>query len=181
MKKTIMKARENDMKRSSTIAYKGELTLKVMHGNKVVKTIKQHNEGTTLLMDFLVRCLGSQYDSELAPRYIRAFHTDEKGMQTDKECTIRPIATNFSPSYIEKYTDKEEKALIKKGVVLTFLIPYSALDSNNPTLNRFALYGAKDYSGDKNNYLAWIKSEDIPMVPGESLMILWEMTLENIG
>lgn len=170
------------MKRSSTIGYKGELTLKVMHGNKVVKTIKQHNEGTALLMDFLVRCLGSQYDSELAPRYIRAFHTDKEGMQTDKECTIRPIATNFSPSYIENYKDEEEKALIKKGVVLTFLIPYSALDSRNTTLNRFALYGAKDYSGDKNDYLAWIKlSEGITMVPGESLMILWEMTLENMG
>ena len=50
-----MKVRENNMKSNAVIAYKGELTFKVLHGDKVVKTFKQHNEGTVFLMEFLTK------------------------------------------------------------------------------------------------------------------------------
>jgi len=172
----------------NVISYKGELTFKILHGDKVVKTLKQHNEGTKILMNFLVKCLGSSWDSMGAPKYIRAFYAEEEDLpiEMSTEVTIRPVVSNYAPTYPD-YDGA------KSGVVLTFLIPSSIIDqSNGGKINRFALYDTiHSIDGNQSNYMAWIKLPDpsieepteedsvITIQGGESLMILWEMTLEN--
>lgn len=168
------------MGKNSMLAYKGELTFKILHGDKVVKTIKSHNSGTILLMQFLTHCLGSVYNDFDAPRYLRAFKTDSEGMATDHEITLRPVITNFSPSY---NNDNEN---VKSSVVLTFLIPSSYVDINDNVINRFAIYNTKGKDA-KDSYMAWVdvrNDQDEPttisITSGESLMVLWEMTLQNV-
>ena len=163
----------------NVITYKGELTFKILHGDKVVKTFNHHNEGTKILMDFLVNCLGSLYDKQKAPKYLRLYYSSSSGMPVDlvsSEVTIRPIVTNFSPSY-------PDYAGAKSGVVLTFLIPSTLIKSTNNRINKIALYDSINrIDGNRGNYMAWVElasSEEIQIQGGESLMILWEMTLEN--
>lgn len=170
------------MKSNSFIAYKGNVTLKIMHGKKVVQTIENHNEGTFKLMQFLAYCLGSNYDVSLAPRYIMAYEvaSDESRMGTlndSKKVTIRPVATNFSPTY-NNTKDSLAPQNDKCSVVLSFLLPSTLLDSTKK-INRLAIYSSDDLS--LNNYMAWIKVDpEIELSVGESILVLWEMTLQNV-
>ena len=169
------------MKSSSIISYQGKVTLKIMHGKKIVQTIENHNEGTLHLMKFLTHCLGSNYDETLAPKYIMAYHLEGEGMSgvTDvtTNVTVRPVATNFSPSFNEvedPLTPKNSKA----SVTLTFLLPSTLLNSTK-TINRLAIYSSNDLS--PTSYLAWIEvSPEIELSVGESVLVLWEMTLQNV-
>lgn len=163
------------------IAYKGEVTLKILHGDKVVKTIKQHNEGMPLLMKYLTHCLGSDLDLMKAPKYIRLYYSsivgEMPGNLSENEITLRPVITTYSPTYPDTYEGTKE------GVLLTFLVPYSvlSLSSRNP-VNRIAIYDTTNKDdGLQENYMAWIAlPEAINLTSGESLMIIWEMTLENV-
>lgn len=181
---------------NNVIVYKGEITFKIMHGDKVVKTFKQHNEGTQDLMTFLIKCLGSNYDELNAPKYIRLFYTENEGMPLDllsSEITLRPVITNYAPQYKEDYDEA------KSSVSLTFLVPSSLIDQTNNTFNRIALYSSNSRNDPRReHYMAWVPLPDpnirdpedptqidpdqpseISISSGESLMIIWEMTLQN--
>ena len=161
------------MESSFGISYKGKVTLKVMHGGKAVQTIEQRNEGSLLLMRFLANCLGSNYDAAKAPRYIMAYHLEGQGMEgvtSSARVSLRPVATNFKPTY------KEESRPISAKVALSFLIPSSLID-NQKTITRIALYDGDDQRD--SNYMAWISVDPIQVSAGESLLVLWEMTLQN--
>lgn len=163
------------MKTKSMISYQGNVTLKIYHGDKEVKTIYNHNEGSLSLMSFLVHCLGGDYHSSETPKYIKAYYNgSEEGFNPTQEnqVTLRPIVTNFPPKYIV------DNSTTKAKVQLTFLIPNGVYDSSK-TINRLALYNLDNRDG-YTNYLAWIKTEPIALTSGESLMIVWEMTLANI-
>ena len=158
------------MKSNSSISYKGNVTIKILHKDRVVKTIKNHNEGTNLLMSFLVHCLGSDYDKTKAPKYIMAYNLSGEAMEgvnnPENNVTIKPIATNISPTYTDN------------SVTLSFLLPSTILDVTKK-INRLAIYSSSDLN--PINYMAWIKVDpEINLSMGESLLVLWEMTLQNI-
>lgn len=162
-----------ESKSQSPISYKGEVTLKIMHGDKVVKTIRQHNDGTVYLMRFLTHCLGGYYVREDSPKYIRLFDlSDNTEPSIEAEVTLRAIVTNFNAIYDD---DAENDS---GSVTLTFLVP-STLVKDSKEFNAVAIYGT---SQNQNiaNYMAWVKFNNAMSIStGESLMLLWKMTLSN--
>ena len=160
------------MKSNSYISYEGHVSLKVMHGGKVVQELDSHNEGSVLLMRFLAYCLGSNYDATKAPRYLMAYHIENPGMEgvgAGARVTSRPVATNFYPTYSDNGTDTAK-------VALSFLLPSTLIDTSK-TITRLALYAGNDLSD--SSYMAWVAIDPITMAAGESLLVLWEMTLQN--
>jgi hypothetical protein len=163
-----------ESKSQSPISYRGEVTLKIMHGDKVVKTIKQHNEGTIYLMRFLAHCLGDYYVKGDSPKYIRLFDLSGTNatIDTTTEVTSRAIVTNFNAIF-------DEDSSTKSGsVTLTFLVP-STLVRDSKEFDAVAIYGTSQNQSIAN-YMAWVKFDDAMSISqGESLMLLWKMTLSN--
>lgn len=164
-----------ESKSQSPIFYRGEVTLRIMHGNKVVRTIRQHNEGTVQLMRFLAHCLGDYYAKEDSPKYIRLFdlsNNTNSDIGTSTEVTSRAIVTNFNAIY------DEDSSSNSGSVTLTFLVP-STLVRDSKEFDTVAIYGTSQ-SQNISNYMAWVRF-DSPMSisQGESLMLLWKMTLSN--
>lgn len=56
------------------IGYQGSVTVKVMHGNKVVKTREYHNSGMPQLFKFLCAALAGNYSEALRPCKIKLFY-----------------------------------------------------------------------------------------------------------
>ena len=71
-----MKKKENKSKSvgvENNSKYAGNATVKIMHGKKVLKTLKMHNEGHEPLFEFLMYCLSGAYYDSKSPKYLRVF------------------------------------------------------------------------------------------------------------
>lgn len=166
---------------SSSIAYSGDVTIKVMHGRHAVREMRGHNAGTAELMYFIAHCLGGSFDAGGAPKYIRLFCmedgvTDESGLTSSNECTVRAVVSNFYPSYSKGQAESEASS-----VTLTFLIPNTMLKTDKTSFNAVAVYGANQaVSTDVRDCMAWLHiGNPVSLDKGESAMVMWKMTLSN--
>ena len=60
--------------KSNTLGYSGYVSIKIYKGNKLYKTINQHNEGTAELFRYIANALAGNTNSALMPRYIHTFY-----------------------------------------------------------------------------------------------------------
>lgn len=162
-------------KGNSSLAYEGKVTLKILHGNKIVKTIKQKNAGTLQLMTFLAKCLGGYYKEELTPRHIRLFNvSDGESIREEYEVTLNSIVTNFQPSYNE---DADHGI---SSVTISFLVPSTQINNSDSGFNTIAIYSSESRNNILNYMASIVLDDNTTIKPGESLLILWEMSLQNI-
>lgn len=168
----------------SSISYIGEVSLCIMHGSRKVRSLSAHNKGTLSLMSFLAKCLGGEYDSAKAPRYVRMFYIEEStgelsadALTSETEKTVQQIASNFLPEYASNASDEEA------SVTMSFLVPYSLMKNNNAGVgtkcNALGIYSSDD-AVQQSSALAFVKlDKDVELTDGESLMVSWKMTLKN--
>lgn len=67
MGKRKTKTRKVEAKSSTTLQYTGDVSIKVMRKGKVLRSIKNHNDGGSPLFKFILDCLAGEYHDENRP------------------------------------------------------------------------------------------------------------------
>lgn len=154
------------IKAKDNIDYSGEVTVKVAHGTRVVKTLTHHNAGALPLFEFITLCLAGDYYQNKLPRYLRVFDSLEH------EITLRPVVANSSPSYINTSTES--------SVTLSFVVPYSLL-TQYTDIKTLKIYSTENYAdSNKSNYSASITlNSAISISSTSNLVVAWKMVVRN--
>lgn len=172
---------------SNSLAYRGDITIQLLRGKKVYKTIKTHNAGELPLFEFMANCLAGNYYPNKVPKFIRTFCYND-GMQ-DKETT--KMLVPYSDLILEKNVDNVADPYYT--VTMKFLIPFayimSASESNRTTngTNKICLYSNENSEENNGNPSASFilynedKSDfDYILPDGKSnVLITWVMSLRN--
>jgi len=167
-------------KKNSNINYSGEVTVKILHGKKTVKTRKVHNNGTALLFNFLTRCLASQYEALFAPRYLRTFNVDNVAELEDFS------NIDFNNDMISDALPFATVDVADNHVDFQFLIPNNLLKNSTTSINLLGLYSQDRFvtnSDNVKNPMAFVKlidDDEISVASGENILIVWRLTLSNV-
>ena len=165
-------------KKTTDISYAGEITVKILHGKKVVKSKKLHNNGTNLLFNYIARCLSGTYEEAYAPRYLRTFYTTSE--ITDLYSFVNNIDTTNVVSDCIPYGTV---VISDDAVEFQFLIPSNVLNSN--TINVLGMYSKDTLPLNDTNvdnpmaYVVLGSGDEIDIQTGENALVLWKMTLAN--
>ena len=124
---------------SSSLVYKGNVTIKLMQGNKPVRTIKRHNIGCAQLFNFMTSCLSGTYDGNNRPKYIRCFDATgitptEQNLGVNAFIGEGEVACTSSDQEVPTSSGTTYRTLYK------FIIPSSLIKSNISGINVIALY-----------------------------------------
>jgi len=159
------------VKPQSTVAYHGRVKIEWMKGDKVYKTVEQHNEGTAELFRYLANALAGNINNTNMPRYIHSFHADNpiEATGNDMYGTSRSTcALNVPFSNVEVRYDSN---LDGYNTEYTFMIPYSQIWGST---NILALYNTQAF-GDGIIPLAYIR-----LINEEEQIILRDNNTSNI-
>ena len=168
--------------RPSGVAYEGRVTAKVMHGSKVVRTIRSKNAGAVPLMRFLAGCLAGNYVPTDRPNYAAAL-TKKDGALEDE--ALDPLSPFPVPSSTATTHYGEASGGVYATASLSFVM--SGLSLGNKTIYGYALYDSRNASsyndgGTLGTYSALVslpESDRISLSSGENLVITWDLTLAN--
>ena len=168
--------------RPSGVAYEGRVTAKVMHGSKVVRTIRSKNVGAVPLMRFLAGCLAGNYVPTDRPNYAAAL-TKKDGALEDE--ALDPLSPFPVPSSTATTHYGEASGGVYATASLSFVM--SGLSLGNKTIYGYALYDSRNASsyndgGTLGTYSALVslpESDRISLSSGENLVITWDLTLAN--
>lgn len=138
---------------SSGIAYRGTVRIQFMKGDKVYRTIEQHNEGTAELFRYLANALAGNTNNTNMPKYIHTFNAEDPASDqgdnlygTNRStCALNTPFSNVEVRY--------DSALDGYNTEYTFMIPYSQIWG---TTNVLALYNTTAF-GDSITPLAFIR------------------------
>ena len=172
--------------RPSGVAYEGRVTAKVMHGGKVVRTIRSKNAGTVPLMRFLAGCLAGNYVPTDRPNYAAALTAKE---QENEDLALEDLVP-LSPFPVPSSTATTHSGTASGNAPyatasLSFVM--SGLSLGNKTICGYALYDSRNASsynagGELGTYSALVslpKDDRISLSSGENLVITWDLTLAN--
>lgn len=123
--KTIVKEEQKQ-----TIGYKGNVSIKVVKGNTVVKRINVNNTGNAPMFKFLANCLKGTYEEAQRPKYINLFN------QTENKC-LTALSTPCSRASLV--------SVPKFGASLEFIIPAAYIVANKD-IDTLKLYSSIDLS-----------------------------------
>lgn len=131
------KNKEELLSNSSTIGYKGTVTIDYIRKNEIVKTIKVHNKGNKSLFSFLVQCLEGRLVDGMRPKILKAYN---KSVAYTKALTTPIIYTSARA--------------LDTSIVYKFLIPATAIrkdtGGNYYDLNHFRLFSTDNESQDSS-------------------------------
>ena len=176
-----MSKKVNKKQSRSAIGYSGNVTVKILHGNKVVSVRKLHNQGREGLFRFIAHCLGNNYFDREAPRYLRTFYSD---VSVDEGNIASVLIEDNQISDIVAFSSIEYPEASK--VDFTFLVPSSQINNNSgdAMVNVLALYSSESFSEAKMNdpsaYVYLGEDDEIEISSGSNLVIIWELSIENI-
>ena len=111
---------------NNSITYKGDVNIKILHKNRVVKKIFESNTGEMSLFNFLVRCLSGEFNSDLLPYYIMLFNSSESvdffpdNMNTLEQITFNPIYLASQPTINDNSVTFSTDYETDKFVVLNY-------------------------------------------------------------
>lgn len=159
-----------DQASSSNIAYKGNVTVKVLRGSKVMRSSTTHNSGQARLFYYMCKCLVGTYSQSEAPAYIRMFYGD--GVNSSEATnTAQPVRSKRPLSSTDRATAE-----------FTFLIPTSAINAQQDgKITTLAIYGSNN-SADKSKPLATVTLLGSDRItpssdPGVNIYVKWVMTV----
>lgn len=167
-------------KTSASVGYAGNIEIKIIRGEKVVKTIKAKNEGKRPLFNFLAGCLIGNYDAKGTPKYIMLGHTT--GNDDTKTVAVSTNAIPYSGVSVEYQAGTGEGEGLARAI-FKFLIPFSSIPKDE-TINCIRLYNSDLIW---NNHCAYfilnadgLHPEDEIKSDGKSnILITWTMTISN--
>lgn len=187
---------------SGSVAYTGKITVSILKGRKVLKTLNTHNKGYRSLFTFLCQCLAGQYDraESLRPKFIRLYTMGPEGTAYSEQEIQGRLQTQFLTSLtVPAYNTTPSVELVElqgqepyARTIFKFLIPFTQIETTRDT-NMFALYSAANQTtltepsavfvltdpedntklGSVMNSSSSAKSNDY------NLQIQWELTIEN--
>ena len=135
------KNKEELLSNSSTIGYKGIVTIDYIRKNEIVKTIKVHNKGNKSLFSFLVTCLEGRLIEGMRPKILRVYNCTKSETTKYTEAVTTPII----------YTSARA---LDTSIVYKFLIPATAIrkdtKGNYYELNHFRLFSTDNDSQDSS-------------------------------
>ena len=73
-KKTKKIKKTTELKGTQNLGYQGKVTIKLVHGDKIISTKTYHNSGLPLLFKFLGSALAGNYSEDLRPTRIKLFY-----------------------------------------------------------------------------------------------------------
>lgn len=120
-----------------SLTYEGKVTVDILLGNKVIKTVEGHNEGKQPLFEFLALCIINQYDKNRRPNFIRLFTGEEGNLREVTNAAITHNGVNITST-----ADSAEASL-------RFLIPYTAINklssSGETSITALKIYNSINY------------------------------------
>ena len=132
-------AKSINVEEQQTIGYKGEVSVKVARGNKIINTRTLHNSGMPSLFKFLANCLAGIYSKNSRPCKIRLFYlTHDNGITPSAFNWKELFESNNAPDPASPYIiyDAVPKVRVKQlsegpGCIYSttyhFRIPFSYL------------------------------------------------------
>lgn len=178
--------------KSNTLGYSGYVSIKIYKGNKLYKTINQHNEGTAELFRYIANALAGNTNSALMPRYIHTFYCTKfdpityiwgaDAVGNELYGTSKSTCSYNTPfSSVEvKYDQNINNGDGGYNTEYTFLLPYNQISE---TTNVVCLYNSIGY-GDNIVPLAYIKLDHDDWLTlsdnnDANIVITWVMTICN--
>lgn len=170
----------NKLTQNSGMVYQGTVTIKTIKNNKIIKTIRTHNNGTLNLFNFLTNCLLETYEPTGVPKFIKLFY-GTTGNKTPETATL--LTSQMQPRVSKNIIIDSSNTT--SSAVLTFLVPRTSINSEGANkCNIIALYNTKNSSQEKSGYSAFVvlKDEiDLSKIDvGTNLLITWTLKLSNI-
>lgn len=175
-------------KKTNALGYRGNVTAKILHGNKVVKVQKIHNQGRIGLFRFMSHCLGNNYFGNEAPRFLRTFKCTEA--LTNDNLNTQLVMNNETSDIVAfgsiEYGEgvNEETGNEYASVIYTFLVPSSQINvtQGDAQVNALCLYSLDTFGeSSMNNPIAFVYLDTpLEVSSGSNLVIVWELSIENI-
>lgn len=122
-----------------SIEYRGDVSIDVIRKGKVIKSFKNHNDGTNNLFRFILDCLAGNYYEVNRPFWIVPYYTDN-GQDKYSISIPVPINNNVSVSYdnntqqyILTYKCLINSSLLQSDTTIDGLLFYSTHVKNSIT------------------------------------------------
>lgn len=157
--------------KNTNLSYNGEVTIEIKKGNYIIKKIKTHNNGTSLLFSRLASALYGKYDNSLHPQYIRLFNR----VSTGEGSNIQFIDTPSSSRNVRytKINVETIDSLDTTSVEFKFYIPFTEIIANTNILKLFSDTGIEQP-------LAEVSLEDEIINDNISdIIIYWKLYITN--
>lgn len=167
----MKKVKKKQVKDSLQVKYTGNVTIKVVKDNEVIKVVNGHNSGNTRLFEYIAKCLIGLCESTYAPKYIQCFHSESATPDLSNLDSLSGIIPISSTTYDTESTVSTAK--------LTFVIPGNFFPEDS-SVDFFALYSYKEYEN-KDKPLATYYSET-PLTNidrNSNVIVVWELQIGN--
>lgn len=152
---------------SSSIIYKGSVKIEMIRGNKVIKTITQHNQGQLSLFSFISQCLAGTFKDSLRPKILQAY------TKANNEYTKRTSTPILYRSC---------RAIGDGKTVYKFLIPANAILGTG-AINHFRLFSTDNVLkvDELDSCSAYIDYKETDIVPDSktNFLITWTLQVTN--
>lgn len=170
---------------SSSISYKGNVTIKLVKGGKIIKSIKKHNTGCPELFKFLTECLVNLPNENSHPKYLRCFTFNDSG---DDSPSMDNLGNNalIGDGYVS-YTDADSvedstTTTYTYKSIFRFIIPSTIIRSN---INVVAIYNVNKVNEQSNpSAFMQLTGKDIistnNLGAGISVIVIWEMSFQDV-
>ena len=163
------------IKKTNTIKYSGNASIKILNGKKIVKSVKQHNAGTPWFFQVLASAVIGNNESRNMPHYIDVLQ---------KRAGSDPIEYDSLITNRIALTSKSFRA--QEGgwiAIMSAVIPYRSLKSTAATQNidRVDIYSGSTGS----NLLASVILTDGDVIEiaantKNNIAVEWDMSFTNI-
>lgn len=157
----------------SSVGYTGNIEIKMLRGDRVIKTVKAKNAGKMPLFNFLAKCLVGQFESTGTPKYIMLGYTSS-GLDADAE-QVSSSAIPYSGVSMES-----QEVLEQALAVFKFLIPFSTIASGE-VINCIRLYNS-DIDWEGGSHCAYFILDEANKITSDgksNILITWTMTVSN--
>lgn len=161
---------------TSTIKYKGSVSINVLKNGKVVRTLSNHNKGNYPLFKYIAQCLVANFSEPEHPCYLKLGNsTTSEGVTTFKNYSLSP----------QRYASA--KPILSNNSAIAsfeFLVPATTLAlSNNLSINTLRLYNDVNRNADElySAELILSSGNEISGLTEEmTLQVIWNMSFESV-
>lgn len=167
------------------IEYRGDVSIDVIRKGKVIKSFKNHNDGTSNLFKFILDCLAGNYYEVNRPFWVVPYYTDTDGENKYSISIPVPINDNVSVSYdnstqqyILTYKCLVNSSLLQSNTQIDGLLFYSTHVKNSITINAgdpvIATIGDNAYSMKMSFGFG---EEDNNKFQDQDLLVTWQLRI----
>jgi len=156
--------------------YEGNVTVDILLGDKIIKTVKGHNEGKQPLFEFLALCIIIQYEKNLRPNFIRLFANESDESDVLKELTNTAI-THSGVSVTSSDSSAEAS--------LRFLIPHTAITKLNSAgetkITALKIYNSANYTNLEGESVVYYLNSPIVIENNlnANVQVTWTLKISN--